>query len=83
MKYVNGRTDCLPNPTGVIKCRTYKYDGTSGLACVNCEENYYLSEGLCLEIITNRRIANCMYYYNETTCSDCSNNYFLTNNECK
>ena len=83
LKVVNGKTDCLPNPTGVIKCRTYKYDATNGLACVACSENYYLSGGSCVEVVTEKRIANCRYYSNETTCSQCQNNYYLSNNECK
>lgn len=68
MKVVNGKTDCLANPTGVIKCRTYKFDAGS-LACVACKDNYYLSGGKCVEVPTAKRIANCMYYSNETTCS--------------
>ena len=53
---------CLPNPKGVIKCRTYEYNAQNGLVCVACSENYHLSEGSCVEVATEKRIDNCLYY---------------------
>lgn len=53
------------------------------MTCVACKENKYLSGGLCVAVPTDNLKANCKYYSNETTCSECNANFFLTNNECK
>lgn len=64
-------------------CRTYKFDATNGLTCVACKTDYYLSTGNCVVVPTDKKIANCVYYSNETTCSTCVGTHYLTNNECK
>lgn len=62
---------CKPKPNGIANCGEY----TDTSICKVCNEGYYLSQNICVKVITE--IENCMYYSSDGVCLTCKNEFFL------
>lgn len=67
---------CIAYPTGDYHCIDYEMSG-SDLICTDCEDEFYLANGVCNEITTV--VTHCAHYSGAAECDKCSSGYFLTN----
>ena len=70
---------CLPNPTGISGCRTYR-DATT---CLACREGSYLNQNLCIELTTATTVKDCKYYEKASICTECTSAFALVSNKCE
>ena len=68
--------NCTPYPQGLNGCRIYRTKTT----CKACEADKYLREGLCLDIVNS--IPNCLYYDDESICTDCEPGFLNIKGNC-
>ncbi len=72
-------SDCESYPTGVPFCREYEDNQT----CKSCVEGKYLKAGLCVDILEENLVENCLYHTAPNVCEECSTGFIYLNNKCE
>ena len=58
----------------ITNCNAYG----SNQICLNCEDEYYVSQATCVAIDAANTITNCRNYLNTNTCNLCDEGYLLS-----